>query len=464
MRRTLAVTALAVCAAVPATADAAVRHVIRGAGFGHGIGMSQYGAYGYALEGARYAGILGHYYKGTRLSTAPSRPVRVLLQPVDPYIRVRGATSVGGRAIRPSRLYVARRSGGGIVVTTESGKRVARFGSSDVTFRSGEPMRLMGPALNGVTSGLYRGSIEVSLDGGGVTAINELDMDSYIRGVVAGEMPSTWPLEALKVQAVAARTYALATRKTSGAFDQYPDPRSQVYRGVTGESVRSDAAVSDTSGRIVTYSGVPAVTYYFSTSGGHTENIEFSFVGALSKPWLVGVPDPYDTQSPYHRWTVRFSAARLDRALGAPGAFKRLKVLQRGVSPRVVRAQVVGTRGTRNVTGPQVRSALGLRDTWFTHYRVESSASRVAAASAASRGPVRSESWLPRPPARLLSGQFQPTPGKHLLRVERRAGGHFEGVAWAHTSRSGRYRVALTKPGVYRVRYGAVKGAPVRVR
>jgi SpoIID/LytB domain protein len=464
MRRTLAVTALAVCAAVPATADAAVRHVIRGAGFGHGIGMSQYGAYGYALEGARYPGILGHYYKGTRLSTAPSRPVRVLLQPIDPYIRVRGATSVGGRAIRPSRLYVARRSGGGIVVTTESGKRVARFGSSDVTFRSGEPMRLMGPALNGVTSGLYRGSIEVSLDGGGVTAINELDMDSYIRGVVAGEMPSTWPLEALKVQAVAARTYALATRKTSGAFDQYPDPRSQVYRGVTGESVRSDAAVSDTSGRIVTYSGVPAVTYYFSTSGGHTENIEFSFVGALSKPWLVGVPDPYDTQSPYHRWTVRFSAARLDRALGAPGAFKRLKVLQRGVSPRVVRAQVVGTRGTRNVTGPQVRSALGLRDTWFTHYRVESSASRMAAASAASRGPVRSESWLPRPPARLLSGQFQPTPGKHLLRVERRAGGHFEGVAWAHTSRSGRYRVALTKPGVYRVRYGAVKGAPVRVR
>ena len=95
-------------------------------------------------------------------------------------------------------------------------------------------MRLMGPALNGVSSGLYRGDIEVRVDGGGVTAINELDMDSYLRGVVAGEMPSTWPLEALKVQAVAARTYALATRKTDGAFDQYPDTRSQVYRGVTG--------------------------------------------------------------------------------------------------------------------------------------------------------------------------------------------------------------------------------------
>src|SRR5215212_9387352 len=240
MRRTAALlTALAVLAAVPVTADAAVRHVIRGAGFGHGIGMSQYGAYGYALQGAKYTGILAHYYKGTRLSSAPGRPVRVLLQPVDPYIRVRGATSVGGRALRPSRIYVAKR-------------------------------------------------------GGGVTAINELDMDSYLRGVVAGEMPSSWPLEALKVQAVAARTYALATRKTTGLYDQYPDTRSQVYRGVTGESVSSDAAVRATAGQIVTYSGQPAVTYYFSTSGGHTENVEFSFVGSLSKPWLVGVPDPYD--------------------------------------------------------------------------------------------------------------------------------------------------------------------------
>src|SRR5688500_17056190 len=163
-------------------------------------------------------------------------------------------------------------------------------------------------------------------------------MDSYLRGVVAGEMPSSWPLEALKVQAVAARTYALATRRAEGLFDQYPDTRSQVYRGVTGESVRSDAAVRGTAGRILTYGGQPAVTYYFSTSGGHTENVEFSFVGSLSKPWLVGVPDPYDTHSPYHRWRINTTAARLDAALGAPGAFRHVKVLKRGVSPRVVRA------------------------------------------------------------------------------------------------------------------------------
>ena len=130
MRRTALLTALGVLLAVPATADAAVRHVIRGAGFGHGIGMSQYGAYGYALEGAKYPGILAHYYKGTRSPTAPEQPVRVLLQPVDPYIRVRGATSVGGRSLRPSRIYVAKRGSGGIVVTTATGRRVARLGST----------------------------------------------------------------------------------------------------------------------------------------------------------------------------------------------------------------------------------------------------------------------------------------------------------------------------------------------
>src|ERR671916_1292728 len=124
MRRSAPVIALAIlAAAMPATADGAVRHVLRGAGFGHGIGMSQYGAYGYALEGARYPGILAHYYKGTRLSTAPDRPVRVLLQPVDPYIRVRGATSVGGRALSPRRTYIAKRRGAGIEVTNALGRR-----------------------------------------------------------------------------------------------------------------------------------------------------------------------------------------------------------------------------------------------------------------------------------------------------------------------------------------------------
>ena len=346
MRRSApAVAALLLCAAVPSTAGAAVRHVFRGAGFGHGIGMSQYGAYGYALEGARYQGILAHYYKGTALSTLSPGSVRVLLQPVDPYIRVRGATSVGGRSIKPANTYIAKRGGAGVVVTNARGRRMFNFSASSIKFRGADPLRLLGPALNGVTSGLYRGSIEVRLDGGGVTSINELDMDSYIRGVVAGEMPSSWPLEALKVQAVAARTYAVSTAQDDRRLRPVPrHPLPDVPRRDRARASGATPPWPTPRGQIVTYDGTPAVTYYFSTSGGQTENIEFSFIGALSKPWLVSVPDPYDNQSPYHRWTVRFSAASLDRALGAPGAFKRLKVTERGESPRVVRAKVVGHR------------------------------------------------------------------------------------------------------------------------
>jgi SpoIID/LytB domain protein len=447
--------ALAVLVAAAPAADADVRHVIRGAGFGHGIGMSQYGAYGFALEGSQYANILAHYYKGTQLGSAPSRPVRVLMQPEDPYIRVRGATSIGGRKLNANTLYVARESGGAISVRTSRGRRVARVGNG-AQFRGPGALRLMGPALNFINDGLYRGAIEIRTEGAGVTAINELDIDTYVRGVVAGEMPSSWPLEALKAQAVTARTYALATRKTTGLFDQYPDTRSQVYRGVTGESVRSDAAVAQTAGRVLTYDGAPAVTYYFSTSGGHTENVEFSFVGSLAKPWLVGVPDPYDSQSPYHRWKVPTTAARLDAALGAPGRFKRVKVLDRGVSPRVVRARIVGTGGSTVLTGPQIRARLGLRDTWFTFVRAQTSVSRARSA--------RPASWGPRLVSPALVGSYTPAPKRRVLIVERRGKAGWRKVGKVRTTKAGRYRMDIGRAGAYRVRSGRVAGPAVRVR
>jgi stage II sporulation protein D len=460
MRRALLLTAsLALIAAPPS--PAATRHVVRGAGWGHGIGMSQYGAYGYALEGSDYRRILAHYYRHTRLSSAPARPVRVLLQPNDPYIRFRGATSAAGRRLRPGRTYVARRSGFGIVLHTAGGKRVGRFGSPLRVKAPGRALRLLGPALNGVSSGLYRGAIEMYLDGG-LTAINVIGIDSYIRGVVAGEMPSSWPLESLKAQAVAARTYALATRKTDAAFDLYPDTRSQVYRGVAGESVRSNAAVDQTAGEILTYGGQPAITYYFSTSGGHTESIQFSFLGALSRPWLVGVPDPYDFRSPHHRWQASFSTATLTRVLGARGRFRRLEVTRRGTSPRVVAARVVGTRGSTTLSGPTIRARLGLRDTWMRFIRVSSSVRRVSPVFP-TRG-LFPWSWgAGRLPPNLV-GTFAPAPRRRMLTLERRWGGRWRRVTTVRTTPRGHYRVAIYRGGIYRVRHGTVAGPHLRVR
>ena len=233
--------------------------------------------------------------------------------------------------------------------------------------------------MPGVRDGLYRGSLLISASGSGLVAVNALDLEDYVRGVVSGESPSAWPTEALKAQAVAARTYAITTHAGGAAFDQYADTRSQVYRGVSAETPSTDAAVQATAGQVVTFGGQPVTTYFFSTSGGETEDVENSFVGSQPKPWLKAVDDPFDSVSPKHRWgPFRFTAAQVQRKLHRylQGRFKRIKVLQRGVSPRVVRAQVVGTGGVTNVTGPQLRSAFGLFDTWAFFTSVTSKASK----------------------------------------------------------------------------------------
>ena len=449
MRRIILLTFLLALAFAP-MAEAAKVVVVRGAGFGHGIGMSQYGAYGFAQQGFDYERILRHYYRGTSLGRAPSRDVRVLLQASDPYVRFRGATrGPGGRALDPTKTYRATSSRGRI--------RIKGVGTFAAPVRvSGSKQRLLGRAINGVTSGLYRGALELHRGaGGGVTVVNSLPIDPYVQGVVAGEVPSSWDEAALRAQAVAARTYALATRKTSGIFDQYPDTRSQVYRGVTGETARTNAAVAATAGRIVTFDGEPAVTYFFSTSGGRTENVELSFLGAAPKPWLKSVEDPYDSLSPKHRWRFRFTPAKLGARLGAPGRFRKVRVLERGKSPRIVRAQVYGSRGSRVLTGAQIRARLGLYDTWayFT---------TVTTAQITRARPARTALAVPQFPE--LAGRFDPAPRSRRAWIERRAGKGWKRAGTVRLSRSGRYRTLVAARGTYRVRSGSVAGPGVRVR
>ncbi len=123
-------------------------------------------------------------------------------------------------------------------------------------------------------------------------------LEDYLRGVVPAESPAVWPAAALQAQAIAARTYAITTNVGGNGFTQYPDTRSQMYRGVIAEKPTSDDAVKATRGQIVTYAGKPVVTYFFSTSGGQTENVENAFRGAKPQPWLKSVDDPFDDVSP----------------------------------------------------------------------------------------------------------------------------------------------------------------------
>ena len=329
--------------------------------------------------------------------------------------------------------------------------------------------------MPGVRDGLYRGSLLISASGSGLIAVNALDLEDYVRGVVSGESPSAWPTEALKAQAVAARTYAITTHAGGGVFDQYADTRSQVYRGVSAETPNTDAAVQATTGQVVTFGGQPVTTYFFSTSGGETEDVENSFVGSQPKPWLKAVDDPFDSVSPKHRWgPFRFTATQVQRKLHRylQGRFKRIKVLQRGVSPRVVRAQVVGTGGVTNVTGPQLRSAFGLFDTWAFFTSVTSKASKPKPKKpAAHAGPARptrpaASRRSPARPPRARRAWRAPSPRRasgRWLRVERREGTRWVTATDAQVLRGGRYSVAVPGPGVYRVVYGQAVGPSVRV-
>ena len=351
------------CLAAPGAASAKV-WVVKGAGFGHGVGMSQYGAKGYAQNGFGYQAILAHYYTGTTIGTTANRTVRVLLQSSVRSVSFNGAGSACGATLKPAKTYVAKRKGAGVVLRSKKGVLVARCGG--LLAAAGAPV------INLIGKGTYRGSLEVrpAAAGGTLQAVNAVGLEDYVRGVVSRESPASWPPEALKAQAVAARSYALSTGIRGNGFELYDDTRSQVYGGVAAETRQTDQAVAATALQVVLYAGRIAQTFFFSTSGGHTENNEFSSLGfgQPAVPYLRGVDDPYEATagSPYEHWKRKFSLARMNSALSGlvRGKLRNILVTQRGSSPRIVRANLIGSGGTTTVTGPQLRDALGLPDTW----------------------------------------------------------------------------------------------------
>jgi stage II sporulation protein D len=195
--------------------------------------------------------------------------------------------------------------------------------------------------------------------------VHSIALETYVRGVVAAEMSSSWPAAALEAQAVASRTYALTAHAGGARFDVFADTRSQMYRGAAAYTPATDAAVAATAGQIVTYEGAPAATYFFASSGGRTENVENAWAGAAPQPWLRGVRDPFE-KGPLHTWSVSLSYATAGARLHGlvRGGFEGIEVLKRGYSPRIVSAYVIGSAGKTLVSGEQLASRLGLYDTW----------------------------------------------------------------------------------------------------
>lgn len=341
----------------PAAAGGAVTWVVRGGGFGHGVGMGAYGAYGYGKHGFGYRQILHRYFTGIRIRELPGAPpVRVLLTVSRGDVTFTRATRACGRRLDPDRSYRAHRRGASLRLLSSAGRLLARCGGRLRTAGAGT-IRIEGV-------GLYRGALEAVPGGSGsLNVVNRLDVDSYVRGSVPGEVPAEWPMATLKAFAVAARSIALSTDVGGKGFDLYPDTRTQVYGGVRLETPRTDRAVRATRKQVATYRGEVAQTTYFSSSGGRTES---GFLGAPDVPYLRSVPDPYDYYSPLHRWTLRFSQAEMDARLGpyVRGRLRGIRVTARGDSPRIESARLIGSRGAATIRGDALAAALGLYDRW----------------------------------------------------------------------------------------------------
>ena len=209
----------------------------------------------------------------------------------------------------------------------------------------------------------YRGKVRLVNRNSNLTVINKVDLEDYLYSVVGAEMPASWPLEALKAQAVAARSYALYKQKQSGnqLYDVQSTTASQVYKGVNSETERTHQAVNGTQGEILQYNGDVILAVFHSSSGGHTENVEDVWSSPL--PYLRGVAD-YDQTAPVYQWQKRFSATEMGRRLEV-GKVKQLIPQQASPQGRITRLKVVGDRATQTFSGNQFRKALNLRSTLF---------------------------------------------------------------------------------------------------
>ncbi len=210
----------------------------------------------------------------------------------------------------------------------------------------------------------YRGKVRVVPQGNTFTAINYVNLEDYLYSVVGAEAIPSWPADALKAQAVAARSYALYKKSTTknNLYDLDTTTRTQVYKGLNSEYTTTHDAVNSTLGQVMTYGGKPILAVFHSASGGHTENVEDIWTSPL--PYLRGVKD-FDRYSPVYNWQKVVYNQEFSNLIGGVGRLRAINPEKRTPRGRVVRMRVIGDRGTKTLTGDQLRKILDLRSTLF---------------------------------------------------------------------------------------------------
>lgn len=423
---------------------------LHGRGYGHGHGMSQWGAYGAAKVGHLSANqILAFYYPHTTLATVSTRhKIRVLLTAVDApatgYVQVAPATGLSVRAgaskatVLPTESTAPTKGGPTYAITAwrlqQTGSSVSVRGQwnarwhtttknagTNVSFSDAAGiLAVTEPAGAGATKTIrYRGSIAAEVRSGDLEAVDAVPIESYVAAVVPSEMPASWPGASLRAQAVAARTYAwrLIDHPKASWFDLFGDTRDQGYGGVGSQTAPTNAAVHATAGLVaVDSSGDPILAQYSSADGGWTAS------GGL--PYLPAKSDPYDGAIPNdaHAWTTTISTAAIGSAYPTVGKVKELLITGRdgrGLwGGRVTAISVVGSQATVQTSGVSFQAAFGLRSYWFRPTPPPGAPRRVKAA--VSRKSV-TVTW--KPPA-AVSGAAPITgyyialrPGRHTTSV-----------------------------------------------
>jgi stage II sporulation protein D len=244
----------------------------------------------------------------------------------------------------------------------------AQGGGGNVALGQWRSQRLwIEPTGNGVVwigDRWYRGRTELVPTSGGLTAVNYVKLEDYLYSVLGSEMFPTWPLEALKAQAVAARSYALYKRSISGntVFDLGDTTTWQVYKGVESEALPTHQAVDATAGQVMIYGGQVILAVFHSSSGGHTENVEDIWKQTL--PYLRGVAD-YDQGAPVFEWTKNFSRSQLSSLISGVGNVIEMRAERTTPQGRVVTMLVKGDRATKRISGSDLRNTLDLKSTLF---------------------------------------------------------------------------------------------------
>jgi stage II sporulation protein D len=362
----------------PRLSDSTIR--FSGHGFGHGHGMSQWGAYGAAsVAKLSWQSIISFYYPGTVLSNVGPSTMRVRLDavghgalslPTPAGLTLAGSPLPSAIAGLPVTAYrVSPRSAGGVRLDAQSSAGWAPYRDLASAAVLTNPSRgnIVDVQKAGGSMRSYRGTIVVNgVSPTSITSVSVLPMETYLRAVVPAEMPASWHPNAVAAQAVAARSYANYSRAnpTAGSLaDVCDDHYCQTYAGVQAEHPGSDAAVLATAGQTLTFGGQPVLAQFGASSGGWT--------AAGGRDYLVAKADPYDgAVSNYaHTWSKNVTAATIEARWPSIGTYRQLRILTRDGhgewGGRVLTAAVDGSAGSVTVSGTNFASIFGLMSEWF---------------------------------------------------------------------------------------------------